>query len=128
MIFNHIVFAGFIFCSCVASAGEIEHSKQYSVCMDKSDGVTVDMINCIVTETRFQDARLNKAYKIVMAQLLPERKKQLQDVQRIWLKFRDANCDFYSDPVGGTAATVSSHECYLNSITLRARELETFVQ
>ena len=99
-------------------------SKSYEKCVDKSGGVTTAMIACINTETQNQDVRLNKAYKDVMADLSPERKKQLQEVQRLWLKFRDGNCKFYADPDGGTLAVLYANSCFLNTTAARAKELE----
>jgi len=110
----------------VASANETELSKQFSACMDKSGGVTVTMLDCIGSETKRQDARLNKAYKEVMEQLPPARKKQLQEAQRAWLKYRDANCNFYADPDGGTMATVSANDCFMSATAARAKEIEAF--
>lgn len=101
-------------------------SKQFSTCIDKSGGVTHAMLDCIATETKAQDVRLNKAYKELMAQLTPERKKQLQEAQRAWLKYRDANCGFYADPDGGSLATVNSNDCFMTATASRAKELEGF--
>ena len=116
-----------LFClSQIASADDTRLSKQFSACMDKSGGVTVDMLDCIGAETKRQDARLNKAYKEVMPQLSPARKKQLQDAQRAWIKYRDANCNFYADPDGGTMATVNSNDCFMSATASRAKELEGF--
>ncbi|MBL0011041.1 MAG: DUF1311 domain-containing protein [Nitrosomonas sp.] len=94
--------------------------------MDKSGGVTVDMLDCIDAETNRQDARLNKAYKEAMPQLSQARKKQLQDAQHAWIKYQDANCNFYADPDGGTMATVSSNDCFMSTTASRAKELEGF--
>ena len=93
----------------ITFAEDIGLTKQYSVCMDKSDGVTSNMIDCIVAETNRQDVRLNKVYKAFMAELSAERKKQLQTAQRAWITYRDANCNFYFDPDGGTIARVNSN-------------------
>lgn len=101
-------------------------SRQFSACMDKSGGVTASMLDCIGAETKHQDARLNQAYKEVMAQLAPARKRQLQEAQRLWIRFRDANCNFYADPDGGTLATVNANECFMAATAARARELESF--
>lgn len=111
-----------------ASAQDAGLSKQYAACMDKSGGTTMDMIECITGETQRQDARLNKAYKTVMAELAPARKKQLLEAQRAWIKFRDTNCSFYDDPDGGTMARVSANGCMLTTTAERARELESFRQ
>jgi len=96
--------------------------------MDKSNGVTVDMMDCIGAETTKQDARLNKAYKEVMAELEPARKKSLQAAQRAWLKFRDANCGFYADPEGGSLAAIEGNSCFMTATASRAKELEGFRQ
>ena len=109
-----------------ATADDIELSQQFSACMEKSGGVTVDMLDCIGAETKRQDTRLNKVYKEVMAQLSPARNKELQAAQRAWIKFRDANCNFYADPEGGTMATVSSNDCFMSATASRAKELENF--
>ena len=110
----------------IAYADDVELTKLFSACMDKSGGVTIDMLDCISAETKRQDARLNEAYKEAMAQLSPARKKQLQDAQRAWIKYRDANCNFYADPDGGTMATVSANDCFMSATAARAKELEGF--
>jgi uncharacterized protein YecT (DUF1311 family) len=114
----------------LASADDSGLTKQYFTCMDNSGGVTAYMLNCISTETKIQDARLNKAYKELMAQLSPSRKKQLLDSQRVWLKFRDANCKFYYDPDGdgGGMASVMSTDCFVSTTASRAKELESLKQ
>ena len=109
-------------------AQEINLTKQFSVCMDKADGVTQNMVECIDAETKRQDARLNKDYKAVVADLNPERKKQLLEAQRAWLKFRDTNCAFYFDPEGGTIARVQAVDCMMTMTASRAKELENFTQ
>lgn len=115
-----------------ASAQESHLSKKYDACMDKSDGVTIKMMDCINAEFERQDARLNKAYKTLMAAMTaadstPERKKQLQAAQRAWIKFRDLNCDFYHDPNGGTIAGVNANSCMMQMTADRAKELENFI-
>lgn len=108
------------------ASDEVETSKKFTSCMDQTGGTTAGMVECIDAEARQQDARLNKAYKEVMAQLSAGRKKQLQEAQRAWLKFRDANCAFYYDPDGGTIARVEANDCVMASTARRARELEGF--
>lgn len=82
------------------------------------------MLGCIAAETSRQDTRLNNAYKRTMASLNATRKKQLQEVQRLWMRYRDANCKFYADPDGGTIAAVNSNSCYMEATAARATELE----
>ena len=111
-----------------AHAQEAKPTRQFSACMDKADGVTQSMVECIDAETKRQDARLNKAYKALLADLNPERKKQLLEAQRAWLKFRDTNCAFYFDPEGGTIARVQAVDCMMTMTASRAKELENFTQ
>jgi uncharacterized protein YecT (DUF1311 family) len=98
-------------------------TKQYSDCMEKSGGVTVDMLDCIGEEYRRQDARLNAFYKAASAKLAPARRKPLLDAQRAWIQYRDLNCKFYADPDGGTLATVEANACMLTMTAARAQEL-----
>jgi len=101
-------------------------SRDYDVCMAKSGGVTANMLDCIGAETKRQDARLNKIYKDVMAHADEAGKKRLLEAQRAWIKFRDADVDFYRDPNGGTAATLAGSDRYLMMTAERAAELEKF--
>jgi uncharacterized protein YecT (DUF1311 family) len=63
-----------------------------------------------------------------MVDLRPPRKKQLHKAQGAWLKYRDANCNFYDDPDGGMLARVNANSCMMNATADRARELESFKQ
>jgi uncharacterized protein YecT (DUF1311 family) len=103
-------------------------SQTFSTCMDQAGGVTPSMVECIGAETERQDIRLNKAYKDIMTGLSPERKKQLQEAQRLWLKYRKADCDFYYEPEGGTIARVSANDCFMSFTAARAKELESVKQ
>ena len=110
-------------------AGDADHlfSKTYNSCMDKSGGVTTAMLTCIDVEVKSQDARLNTTYKALFAKLNAKRKSELKGVQNTWIKFRDLNCKFYSDPEAGTSASVSAASCVLSMTAERATELEQFL-
>lgn len=107
-----------------AAADEQEYGPAFSSCMDNSGGTTAAMLDCLGAEYDRQDARLNKAYKVLMAELSSERKQQLQDAQRLWIKYRDANCAFYYDPNGGSMAHLAGNDCMLSMTAKRATELE----
>ena len=106
------------------SAQDVGFTKQFSSCMDRANGVTINMLDCIDAETKRQDMRLNKAYKNVVSELSSERKKQLQTAQRAWISYRDANCQFYADPEGGSLARVSASDCLMSMTASRSKELE----
>jgi uncharacterized protein YecT (DUF1311 family) len=59
-------------------------TQEYSTCLGKSNGVTIEIINCILAETRRQDARLNENYKRLISKLPTERKNALVEAQRAW--------------------------------------------
>lgn len=107
-----------------AAGGEELLSKEYATCMDKAGGVTAKMINCMATETKAQDVKLNASYKRLMSGLTPARQKELTEVQRSWLKYREGNCKFYADPDGGTIANVNANSCFMMATAERADELQ----
>ena len=95
-------------------------------CMDGAN-TTADMVGCNVKETKVQDARLNRAYKTALAAQEGTRKQQLQDLQRLWIKYRDANCAFAGSATGGTIDQVNGSGCVLDMTQTRAQELEDLV-
>ena len=109
-------------------AADQADNAAFSACMDQAGGVTVSMIDCMGAETERQDVLLNQAYKALMSGLAPERKRQLQEAQRLWLKYREANCNFYNDPDGGSLARVMANDCFMSATAARAKELEGFKQ
>ena len=101
-----------------------KYSPAFQPCLDAANGVTTDMVNCIGAEIEVQDKRLNAAYKAALAKQTAARRKELQTVQRLWVQFRDANCNFAFDPDGGTMAHIESTDCVLAMTEARADELE----
>ena len=101
-------------------------NSQFDTCMDKAGGVTVNMLNCIGAETQRQDKKLNTMYQNTMKSLTNKRKEELKKTQQLWIKYRDANCDFYADPDGGTMASILGANCVMDMTTQRAKELEGF--
>lgn len=95
-------------------------------CMDTAN-TTADMVNCNAKETKVQDKRLNTAYKTALAAQEGARKQQLQDVQRLWIKYRDANCAFAGSATGGSIDQVNGSGCVLDMTQTRAQELEDLV-
>lgn len=100
------------------------YSPAYHSCMDKAGGVTYDMVECSSAELSLQDARLNLAYKNAMSVLSDESKSRLRDAQRIWIKFRDADCGIYYNLSGGTMDSLNGSGCELSMTQERADALE----
>lgn len=99
------------------------YSKTFDACMAKSNGVTVDMLDCLGSETGRQDARLNANYRSAMKSLSAEKQRELVAAERAWIKERDSKCAL--DTNGGTAAQVNSASCVLDQTAQRAKELLT---
>lgn len=101
-------------------------TAEYGKCIDQAGAVDPKILDCMSDEYSRQDKRLNQAYKKLLAQLTPERKKELQEVQRLWVKYTEANCGFYYDPNGGTSARQFANQCSIDARASRAAELELF--
>ena len=106
------------------AANDKDTTTKYSICVQNSEGVTSKILDCISAELDQQDSQLNEAYKKLMSKLPKDRKQSLVEAQRAWIKFREANCGFYHDPNGGSAAHMAGNECFLNATVDRAKELE----
>ena len=107
-----------------------KYSKQYDTCMKEpaaSNGATMAMLNCGSKEIKHQDKRLNSAYKALKKSLSKSRQKELLTSQRLWIKYRDANCGFYNDPNGGTMHRMFAQECFMDATRSRADELESML-
>ncbi|MEA1051885.1 lysozyme inhibitor LprI family protein [Lamprobacter modestohalophilus] len=120
-----ILLASLLIASLNTQADEQLYTQRFSTCLDQAGGVTYSMLDCISEELTTQDARLNGAYQKLQKSLSAERKQALLTAQRLWIKYRDANCDFYNDPEGGSYQRVMANECMLRETAERAKELET---
>jgi uncharacterized protein YecT (DUF1311 family) len=106
----------------LASAAAAEmFGEDYSPCGDRSN--TADIVDCIEAKTKVWDERLNKAYKDLPQRLDAGQLGPLKEAQRLWLKFRDANCGFY-DSQEGTIRQIQAAECMRSMTQDRALELE----
>jgi uncharacterized protein YecT (DUF1311 family) len=107
-------------------ATDITYGKEYERCIDASGGNTFSMIQCTTAEIARWDKRLFANYRSLWTTLDPERQKALIAAEVAWLKFRDSNCDFISDPNGGQAARMATNSCVLRMTAERALELDSF--
>lgn len=123
-----LVLAVLLIGAAAAVAEEENLSQTYYDCMEKSGGVTQNMLNCIHAETERQDDRLNAVYKKLMANLKKAQQERLKKAQRLWIQYRDANVEFYGDPEGGTLARVTAASTFLQMTADRADELEAAIQ
>ena len=85
-----------------------------------------EMTECAHKEYRTADATLNKVYANLVSILDAEEKSQLKEVQLIWIKFRDANCNFVADRFkGGTMRPMVFAFCLAHMTSQRTDDLRT---
>ena len=84
---------------------------------------TSAMAECRDMQAKHWDQRLNKAYQTLQRDVAPAQRKPLQAAQRLWIKYRDANCGFYAAG-DGSIARVLAADCVQSMTKQRACELE----
>lgn len=109
-----------------------------SACMNSElGGSTVGMGGCLDAELQLWDGMLNQHYKAAMAQAtqadidnaqveynLPSQATALRDMQRAWIPFRDASCDYErSKWGGGTGGGPATLACLLDLTARQALAL-----
>lgn len=105
-----------------------EYSPTYGTCTSNSGGNTSNLSDCVGVELSKQNARLDRTYKVAMAVLSAEKKRNLQEAQALWVKFRDADCGMYYSLTGGTMDLLEGAGCELSMTRERADSLEWFAK
>ena len=120
--------SAFLALGCIASllsASELNYSQNYQQCLDNSGGVTTNMRLCNSKELKYQDKLLNKNYKDALKRLSRDKQDELKKVQRLWMKYRDARCNFQFGITGGTIDLLNGDSCLVDMTAQRAKELKS---
>lgn len=102
-----------------------------NACQDDPGGYTTyGMMACERRETALWDQRLNAAYAQMRERLLEReltaRRNALQAAQRLWLQYRDAECEQrWLAYEGGSMMGVVHNSCFNTFTARRALELES---
>lgn len=89
-------------------------------------GSNAEVTQCFVTASQAADKQLNEIYARVRQVLSTDEQQKLQQAQRLWLNFRDANCTAErSLYAGGTAAPMVYAACLEADTRQRVGELNT---
>jgi uncharacterized protein YecT (DUF1311 family) len=128
---QELVYSDALISNCLADSGE-EYEATVCIgissgnCMEQTQGgySTVGMGFCLDAELSFWDGVLNAQYKLARTRAreadaangTPKALEQaLQDMQRAWIGFRDATCDFERGQWGGgTGAGPAGLSCLMN--------------
>jgi uncharacterized protein YecT (DUF1311 family) len=81
-------------------------------CLEKGDDPsTFGMAECSKREYLVWDERLNGTYRKMMAELAPDQRLELRDLQRAWIAFSDKKCGFYRvmQPEGSIVIPIASY-------------------
>lgn len=119
-----LLFLTFITLPVVAYSHEAKMTSAYDKCITRAGAIDPEILECMSAEFLRQDKRLNAAYQKLISVLSPNQKKGLQEAQRFWVKYTEANCAFYYNPDGGTSARQSANQCEIDARASRAKELE----
>jgi uncharacterized protein YecT (DUF1311 family) len=130
--------------ACLAGAGDLAARKacigrSAGACMDSDAGATtVGMGFCLGGELEWWDARLNAAYRALLAReqavdaemaeigaTVPSLADALQAMQRAWIGYRDATCDYERAQWGnGTGAGPAAAACLMTQTGEQALYIE----
>lgn len=103
------------------------YTGAYAPCMEAALS-TLDMVECTDAESAQQDERLNRGYKAVRQGMAASQQTRLRDAQRLWIQYRDANCQLYANLTGGSIDLINSASCVLDMTKTRAGELEQLAE
>ena len=108
----------------VALADESKFSKEFYLCLDATNGVNSLNLNCVYEETKKQDDRLNQNYKDLMAVLSEQRRNELREAQRAWIKYRDLYGQYLRNQDGTMLAMLIAADWILECTSSQADFLE----
>ncbi len=100
------------------------YSLRFNQCMDHSEGVTVNMQDCISEELKVQDKLLNSQYQKAMKSLDKEQQKLLKEAQRAWLKMRENDSQLILKSNEGSLGRIDAASSFLNDTVLRVKFLK----
>ena len=108
-------------------AGFLSTPAAYSQSQLCQDSVTTpDIVECLASHLNLMDGDLNRAYQELRTDLNKADYAKLLKAQRVWIKFRDAECARISDYAsGGTMAPILKLGCLMKLTERRIADLST---
>jgi len=91
-----------------------------------SVGSGAETAQCFYEAAKKANSDLNRFYGILQRKLSPGNQEKLQATQRVWVRFRDANCEAERQLyTGGSAAPMVFQSCIEADTRERTKELHT---
>ena len=115
----------------LCASGVQAQSPEWQKCVGDTK-TNVEWAQCGEAEIKRQESRLNAAWKQAFAcfegESMAGAKQSFLEEQRLWVKWKDASCTFYSEgPAFGREGQVLSYPaCRASVIQQRTRFLEKF--
>ncbi len=124
VLFQHSLSFTFFFLLVVATPWPAQHMNESdSPCTNAV--VTSDKVSCLSGAKDASDAKLNSVYQSLRKRLEGEDADRLLETQRIWIKYRDANCSAERALYGGGTATHLAYLACIEAMTrARTKELQ----
>lgn len=108
-----------------AFPAKAQSDAEFSACVDRTNGVSTEMLKCGKTQIDKWDARLNTAYQTLLHETKGVKRARLQKEQRAWLRHHlQETHRLASDPNTGSGAFMLSQGFELNDLTKRTLALE----
>jgi len=111
----------------IALSSSAQERRKTDPCEKATEsGVTVDLVECSLKKLAEADAELNKTYRQLVSRLGDKKwEMKLRTAQQVWIKYRDANCDYVSEfSGGGSAVTFEYNFCLADMTVARTKELQ----
>lgn len=84
----------------------------------------VDLNTCASLALKESNNKFNKVYVGYLRELSPNEQTMLKNSQRLWVQFRDKDCEFESSPVkNGSMFTYVNSVCLIEKVDKRILEL-----
>lgn len=93
----------------------------------RCDGNTREIVDCLMARAAQWEKRMDAAYKEALKDALPAQRPKLLKAQKLWFKYRDANCEFYGQGPG-TWASIQAGYCMKDLTQTRAQDLESYTE
>jgi uncharacterized protein YecT (DUF1311 family) len=109
----------------IASGSAQQMNEKDSPCTGTA--VTSDLVDCLSKAQKSADTTLNSAYKNVLDYFRNRREdtERLRTAERLWLQYRDANCDAERGLYDvGTGASPAYLACVESMTRARTKELK----
>ena len=99
-------------------------------CFETEEGqTTMGSVECISRELAYWDGLLNQSYRRLRETGTDEQNAGLRDLQRQWLAWREARCDYEAALYeGGSLANVVANQCFTQETARRAIDLTAMIQ